>query len=131
MTTVVAAIVEREGKILACQRRAGGPHPLKWEFPGGKVEPGEERIGALERELREELGIEARVGEEVARYQYSYPGKNPILLVFFSVDEYSGTLENRVFERVLWVDRHDLEAYDFLEGDAEIVRLLTSKGSRY
>ncbi len=122
--------MEREGKILVCQRRAGGPHSLKWEFPGGKVEPGEVLTAALVRELREELGIEARIGREVARYEYSYAGKNPILLVFFSVDEFSEAIENRVFEQVLWVDREAMPDYDFLEGDAEIVRLLTSKGSR-
>ncbi len=85
MTQVVAAILQREDKILICRRRADQPHALKWEFPGGKIEPGESPGAALTRELREELGIEADPGRELTRYQFSYPGKNPILLIFIEV----------------------------------------------
>ena len=59
---VVAAVIERDGQILIGQRKARGRHGLKWEFPGGKVEPGEEPRAALARELREELAIEAVIG---------------------------------------------------------------------
>src|SRR5271170_2445324 len=93
MTTVVAAIIEREQKILICQRRADGAHPLKWEFPGGKVEAGESLEVALARELREELGIGARIGDEVMRYEFAYPGKKAILLVFIGVTEFAGAME--------------------------------------
>ena len=62
MTTVVAGVLERDGKILICRRRADQPHPLKWEFPGGKLETGESPAAALIRELREELGIESEAG---------------------------------------------------------------------
>ena len=79
MLEVVAAILEREGRILVCQRTAQQSHPLKWEFPGGKVEPGELPAQALERELEEELGITAARSEEITRYEFTYPGKNPIL----------------------------------------------------
>jgi 8-oxo-dGTP diphosphatase len=126
MTTVVAAIIEREQKILVCQRKADGAHALKWEFPGGKVETDESLEGALTRELREELGIEARIGSEINRYEFAYPGKNPILLVFFGVAEVEGVIENRVFERIEWSARERLPSYDFLEGDFDFVRELTS-----
>lgn len=130
MTTVVAAVIEREQKILVCQRKADGPHALKWEFPGGKVEFGETAEDALRRELREELGIIAAVGPEITRYEYSYPGKNPILLVFFHVAEYSGDMKNLVFEKFEWANRKLLPDYDFLEGDVDFVRSLMAPGAR-
>ena len=111
-----------------CQRTAHGPHPLKWEFPGGKVESGETLEGALQRELREELGIHASGPHEITRYQYAYPGKTPILLVFFGANDFSGEIENHVFERVEWSSRAELIGYDFLEGDVDFVRALISPG---
>ena len=72
MTVVVAGVLERDGKILICRRRADQPHPLKWEFPGGKIEAGESPEFALMRELREELGIEATAGAELMRYEFAY-----------------------------------------------------------
>jgi 8-oxo-dGTP diphosphatase len=66
---VVAAVIERDGLVLICQRKRGGRHPLKWEFPGGKIESGEDPKTALERELREELGIAARIGEQLDDYE--------------------------------------------------------------
>jgi 8-oxo-dGTP diphosphatase len=130
MTIVVAAIIARGGNILICQRKAGGAHAGKWEFPGGKVEPGEGLEDALRRELREELAVEAEIGGEITRYEYAYPGKKPILLVFFSVREFSGGLENRVFERIEWSATEQIVSYDFLEGDEEIVRRLTAAAER-
>jgi 8-oxo-dGTP diphosphatase len=124
MTTVVAGVIERGQKILICQRNAHGAHPLKWEFPGGKVEPGEGLVAALKRELREELGIDAEVGREITRYEYVYPGKSPILLVFSAVTAFSGELDNLVFAQIAWAARTDLAAYDFLEGDTRFVREL-------
>lgn len=124
MTHVVAAVIEQAEKILICQRRPGQPHELKWEFPGGKLEPGETPQEALRRELREELGIEANVGDELTRYEYAYPGKKPILLIFFTVCAFSGKPENLVFERIVWEHRSALPGYDFLEGDLDFVRQL-------
>ena len=118
MTTVVAGVLEREGKILVCQRSEGQPHALKWEFPGGKVEAGETAAEALVRELREELGIEAEPGAEIMRYEFSYPGKNPILLIFFSVAVWRGELANLIFRDMVWEPREKLKGLDFLEGDA-------------
>ncbi len=90
---------------------------LKWEFPGGKLEPAESPAAALIRELREELGIESEPGAELMRYEFAYPGQNPILLIFLEVANWSGAIENRIFDRIAWEDPHSLPAYDFLEGD--------------
>src|ERR1035438_9822428 len=66
MIEVVAAILESEGRVLIGRRQPAQAHPLKWEFPGGKVEPGESPPQALTRELEEELGIREAAGEEIA-----------------------------------------------------------------
>ena len=125
MTTVVAALIERNGRILICQRRADHPHPLKWEFPGGKVEPGELPAAALRRELEEELAITAEIGPEVTAYEYAYPGKKPIRLIFYRVTQFGGEPRNRVFHAILWDEPSRLRNYDFLEGDVDFVRTLS------
>jgi 8-oxo-dGTP diphosphatase len=121
---VVAAVIEREGNILIGQRKPRGRHGLKWEFPGGKVEPGENLRAALVRELREELGIEAQIGEEIERYDFSYAAGQPIRLVFFRVTEFSGEPENLDFKQIAWAHPKQLPGYDFLEGDKDFVRRL-------
>jgi 8-oxo-dGTP diphosphatase len=70
---VVAALLERRGRVLLAQRRADQSLPLTWEFPGGKVEPGEPPEAALAREILEELGCEVRVGEVVETVRHAYP----------------------------------------------------------
>lgn len=103
--------------MLIAQRKRGGRHPLKWEFPGGKVEPGEDPRSALIRELREELGIEAREAAELDSYEVRY-GQGPALrLVFFQVGEFEGEPRNLNFERLVWERPERLAGYDFLEGD--------------
>ena len=123
-TLVVAAVMEREGRILIGQRRKDDRHPLKWEFPGGKVEAGETPREALNRELREELGIEAEIGPEIARYEFQYPRRSPVLLIFNRVTEWSGELQILAFEQIVWEERKALTAYDFLDGDVDFVRRL-------
>lgn len=126
MTVVVAAVIERDGRVLVCRRRPDHPHPLKWEFPGGKVEAGEQPEAALRRELREELDIEAAAGREITRYEFSYPGKNPILLIFYEVPVFAGEPRNIVFDRIEWTERAALPEYDFLDGDVNFVRRLAA-----
>ena len=126
MKRVVAALIWRDGKILVCQRTRHQPMPLKWEFPGGKIEDGEQPRDALRRELEEELGIEAVIGDEMVRLQHRYPGGNSVELRFFDVREYSGTLENRIFREIVWEDPRKLPGYDFLEADLTLVRDLAS-----
>ncbi len=124
LTTVVAAIIEIDGMILIGQRRPDQSHPLKWEFPGGKVEAGEEPQDALARELWEELRIRAVIGREIARYPYAYRTQPPIQLVFYAVTEYSGAPDNQIYHSTAWVPRHDLTRWDFLDGDIGIVNRL-------
>ena len=124
MTRVVAGVLERAGKVLICRRRADQAHPLKWEFPGGKLEAGESTEAALIRELREELGIESEAGSEIMRYEFTYPGKPPILLIFLRVAAWRGEIENRIFETIAWERPEALSAYDFLEGDAPFLGVL-------
>jgi 8-oxo-dGTP diphosphatase len=121
MTTVVAAVIERDGRVLIAQRKRTGQHALKWEFPGGKVELDEPPEIAVTRELEEELAIRARVEQEIMRYEYQYPGRPPILLIFYRVTDFTGEAKNLDFEQIAWVDRQDLRDYDFLEGDAEFI----------
>jgi 8-oxo-dGTP diphosphatase len=125
---VVAAVIERDGNILIGQRKPRGRHGLKWEFPGGKVEPGENLRTALVRELREELGIEAQIGEEIERYDFSYAAGQLTRLVFFRVTEFSGDPENLDFEQIAWAHPKQLPGYDFLEGDVDFVRRLAQNG---
>lgn len=95
--------------------------PLKWEFPGGKIEEGEQPRDALRRELDEELGIAATVGDEIARIQHEYPNGAMVELRFFIVREYRGELENRIFKDIQWAQPKDLPNYDFLEADLTLV----------
>jgi 8-oxo-dGTP diphosphatase len=119
---VAAALILRDGKLLVCQRTKYQSLPLKWEFPGGKIEAGEQPRDALRRELDEELGIAASVGDEVARLRHTYNNGTSIELRFFLVEEYEGEPENRIFRDVQWVERAALPSYDFLEADQELVK---------
>ena len=124
--TVVAAVIEHQGLVLICQRKPGQWHALKWEFPGGKVEPGESPPEAIRRELDEELGIGATIGPVIAEYDYQYPERQPIRLIFYSVTEFNGEVKNRVFAQIRWEERQRLAEYDFLEGDVAFVRALAA-----
>jgi 8-oxo-dGTP diphosphatase len=126
MLQVVAGIIEREGRILICRRKAEQPHALKWEFPGGKVERGESLPQALERELAEELDIHSITSEEITRYEYTYPGKPPIRLIFFRVTEFEDEPRNLIFEEMRWEPRQHLAGFDFLEGDIQFLRGISS-----
>ncbi len=121
MITATAGILTDGHRILVCQRRAGGRFPLKWEFPGGKVETGESPEACLRRELYEELAIEAEVGPEIYRTDHRYANGFTVRLLFFTILQYSGTPINRAFERIEWIGPGELTRYDFLEADREVV----------
>ena len=121
---VSAAVIYRSGQLLLAQRRNIDAHPLKWEFPGGKVDFGESPQQALIRELREELRIDALISAELARYYYEYAGGRRVQLIFFAVHEFLGQPTNCIFNQVRWVRLGDMETLDFLEGDLSFVRRL-------
>ncbi|MCU1298564.1 MAG: hydrolase, family [Acidobacteriaceae bacterium] len=122
MKRVVAALILKDEKILVCQRTRHQVMPLKWEFPGGKIEDGEQPRDALHRELDEELGIDAVIGEEVSRIVHTYPNGGSVELRFFAVHEYRGEIENKIFKDVQWVERKAMPSYDFLEADLGLVK---------
>lgn len=132
MTTVAAALIVRDSRILICQGRRDDTHGLQWEFPGGKVETGESPPEALVRELREELGVEAVVGREIFRTRHRYPefDSDLVLLFFQATVDRAATLQNLDFERFEWVEPSALPGYDFLQADKEFVELIASRALR-
>jgi len=124
---VVAAVIVRDGLVLACQRSRSGKFPLKWEFPGGKVQSGESPEAALIRELREELAIDAKVGAEIYHTKHKYPEMpSAVELTFFAATIESGEIDNRIFERIAWVAPQKLVEMDFLDADREFISQLAA-----
>ena len=127
MIKIVAAVIEREGRLLICQRRKDDSLALKWEFPGGKVEAGETTEAALARELREELGATLRKSREIARVEHSYPKlSEPREIRFFAADIGEEQITPKGFEKTAWVRPKELGAYDFLEANAALVAHLAT-----
>ncbi len=122
MKQVVVALIWKDGKILICQRTKHQVMPLKWEFPGGKIEEGEQPRDALRRELDEELGITAVIGDEVRRIRHVYPNGSSVELRFYGVHEFSGEMENRIFREIRWEAPGELPKFDFLEADLTLVK---------
>jgi len=123
---VVAALIFKHEQILVCQRTRHQTMPLKWEFPGGKIEEGEQPRDALRRELNEELGIDATIGEEVAHIRHEYKNGAAVELRFYAVREHRGEIENRIFKDMRWAVRSDLPSFDFLEADLQLVKELAA-----
>ena len=123
---VAAGLIMRCDEVLICQRKAGTPMGLKWEFPGGKIEAGESAEQALRRELVEELGIHAEIGAPVAHVRHSYRSGGAVDLQFFLVQSFAGEITNHIFEDVRWAALKDLPSYDFLAADRDLVRDLAA-----
>lgn len=120
MTTVIAAIIMKDGKVLIAQRAQGQRLAGKWEFPGGKLEEGETPQECLKRELKEELDIDIEVGEYFGESVYHYE-TGPIRLVFYKACVLGGSCRLNVHSSVKWVAPHELEKYDFAPADVPIV----------
>ena len=125
MLTVVAALIESEGKLLVCQRRRGSAFELLWEFPGGKRRPDETLEAALARELSEELGAAAKIGREIYRTQHRYAEMSePIELIFFAASVPPAQIRNLIFEQIEWREPHSLRDLNFLPADRELIEKL-------
>ena len=126
---VAVALILRDGCILMGERRADKVYPLHWEFPGGKLETGETAIGALRRELFEELAIEINVAEfwmsEIAEYSNGMTYD----VSYFLVREWKGEISNqREFNRIEWVSNETLLLRIHLSGNANVVDRLEREG---
>jgi 8-oxo-dGTP diphosphatase len=125
---VVAGLILRgdhtQREVLICQRSPDKPMGLKWEFPGGKVEPGESPEQALARELDEELGIRATVGHEITAIRHNYRNGGAIHIQFFMIESFAGELRNLVFHDMQWSTLDRLPEFDFLDADLTLIREL-------
>jgi 8-oxo-dGTP diphosphatase len=140
MKRVAVGIIWKDGQLLACQRRRNGRYPLKWEFPGGKIESGETAREALVRELREELSINATVERQVFRQEWTYPESMAssslsgsqadhdglFEVCYYLIRSYSGEVVNNAFESIKWVSPSELQSMDILEGNREAIQLLVN-----
>lgn len=128
MRTVVAAVIERsDRRLLIGQRRRGDTSPLKWEFPGGKVERGETPEAALARELREELGATLQKCIPIGRVVHKYAETpDQLEILFFATAIADGELKPRSFEQIAWVLPKELGTYDFLAANAGLVANLAT-----
>ena len=121
MLVVAAAVVERGGRVMLCQRLPNAHNALKWEFPGGKLEPGETPETALERELREELGIGVAVGRVRDAVYHRYPDRD-VLVLFYGCTILSGEPDTVQCNAVAWATPEELPRYDFAGADLTFVR---------
>ena len=129
-TTVVGGLIYQNKKILICQRKEVGDHPLKWEFPGGKIKDFEENQEALRRELKEELNIDITEMSFFDEYLYEYKELSKKLkLVFYHIFQFEGEIQNLVHHQLKWIDISNLSDYDFLEGDHKIINRLIQNDS--
>jgi 8-oxo-dGTP diphosphatase len=126
MLHVTCAIIEHEGKILICQRSPRMKLPLKWEFPGGKIEDGESMETCLIREVHEELGLAIRIREALTPVEHRYPDFSLTLYPFHCTLS-GGELKLAEHAQAIWVTLEELPTYDWAEADLPIVRELSAR----
>jgi len=120
---VVAAIIKKNNSYLIAQRNINKYMGLKWEFPGGKVEPNETFHGALAREIQEELNIYINVHEKIAEERYK-DDTIDIILHYYLCSKKSGIIRMNEHENIAWVETKDFNQYAFVEGDGNVLSLL-------
>jgi 8-oxo-dGTP diphosphatase len=128
LVVVVAAVVEQDGSFLLTRRLEGTHLAGRWEFPGGKCEPGESLEECLRREVLEELGANVRIGAEILVTRHAYPERT-VQLHFFGC-ALLDVAHPREGQEMRWVTRADLSGLDLPEADADLVALLSSGDPR-
>ena len=125
--TVVAAVIRREGKVLLASRPASKP-PLGWEFPGGKLEPGETLPQCLKRELKEELDVDAEIGEFIMNTTYGYASGEFRINVYRVHIPDDAEPKLNVHQNAAWVTPAEMDNYEFPPADTDIIRHLKTVG---
>ena len=120
---VTAGIMRENGRILLARRKPGKHMGGKWEFPGGKIEPGETPEQSLARELEEELAVHARIGGFLCSARFDGDGVSLDLLVY-AVDSFEGSPQLREHEEIRWVRPEDIAAFDLADSDRRVVEEL-------
>ena len=129
---VVAGLILQNNKLLICQRPNFKDHPLKWEFPGGKIKNDETNEEALIREINEELSINIINYEELISYNFNYKDLNKkVFICFYIVNNFSGKVLNNFHKELKWIEIKDIREYDFLEGDLKIIDHISSNDFKY
>jgi len=129
---VVAGLILQNNKLLICQRPNFKDHPLKWEFPGGKIKNDETNEVALIREINEELSINIINYEELISYNFNYKDLNKkVFIYFYLVNNFSGKVLNNFHKELKWIEIKDIREYDFLEGDLKIIDYISSNDFKY
>ena len=129
---VVAGLILQNDKLLICQRPNFKDHPLKWEFPGGKIKNDETNEEALIREINEELSIKIINYEELISYNFNYKNLNKkVFIYFYLVNNFSGKVLNNFHKELKWIEIKDIREYDFLEGDLKIIDHISSNDFKY
>ncbi len=125
MTEIAVGILQRNGKILTCQRKNGGRYELKWEFPGGKLESGETIEQCLRRELREELSLEIHSVHRIQTDTAYYEDGGLFHVSYCFITGFNGEPQNNVFEQIRWVTLNELKEMDALDGNKPFIASLT------
>ena len=128
---VVAAIIHRDGAYFATQRGYGEFEGM-WEFPGGKIEPGESREDALKREIQEELGVDIYIKELLCTTEYDYPTFH-LTMHCYLCSVASGEIELREHKSAQWLTAETLDTVEWLPADREIIAMLRAmkNGDKY
>lgn len=122
---VTAAVIEKDGKVLIAQRRIGDALAGKWEFPGGKMEPGETPEACLRRELMEEFGVDTEIGDFICSSEFEYDHFHIELLVY-RARHISGEFQLNDHAAIVWVKPADLHKYPLASADLPVVKVLLS-----
>jgi 8-oxo-dGTP diphosphatase len=123
---VAGALIDAQARVLIAQRPAGKHMAGEWEFPGGKLEPGEDRFEGLKRELREELGIETIRATPLIAYEHRY-AERAVLLDLWIVEEFSGIPQSLDAQSLQWVSLAELDTVGLLEADRPMIGALKEK----